>query len=139
MTVLRDLAVAVGTEFTAEEYDETYPPGYELHYWHRARSSVLMDRVRAACKKEDTVLEIGAGRGHYVRTYGPPVTTLMAAIWAIPASTKRCVPSFLPARTAADLDPDLRRRVTAVLLLDVNRASAEFIASVFQGYRRLPC
>jgi hypothetical protein len=56
-----------GAEFSDDDYDKAYPPDYELHYWHRARGSIVSGLVCSVCKKGDTVLEIGAGRGHYVR------------------------------------------------------------------------
>ena len=136
MTVLKDPAVAAGTEFTTEEYDETYPPGYELHYWHRARSSVLMDRVRTACKTGDTVLEIGAGRGHYVRVLRAAGFDAYGCDLGRPRVHEDVRAFFFAGTEFADLDPDLRRRVTAVLLLDVLEhieRPAEFIASVFQA------
>ncbi len=136
MTISNDPASAVGTEFTTEEYDETYPPGYELHYWHRARVSVLMDRVRTACRKGDTVLEIGAGRGHYVRVLRAAGFDAYGCDLGHPRVHDDVLPFFFAGTDAADLDPDLRRRVTAVLLLDVIEhieRPVDFIASVFQA------
>jgi len=59
--------VGDGTEFTGSEYDVAYPNGYELHYWHRACSRIVMDRARSVCQEGETLLEIGAGRGYYIR------------------------------------------------------------------------
>lgn len=136
MTISNDPASAAGTEFTAAEYDETYPPGYELHYWHVARSCVVMDRVRAACKKGDTILEIGAGRGHYVRVLRAAGYDAYGCDLGHPRVHEEVRAFFFAGTDAADLDPDLRRRVTAVLLLDVIEhieRPADFIASVFQA------
>ena len=54
---------AAGTEFTRDEVDEAYPAGYELHYWHCARSAIVRDYVGACCRNGDTVLEIGCIAG----------------------------------------------------------------------------
>ena len=62
-----DIEMDIGTEFRDVDYAAAYPPGYELHYWHLARSDIVKRLVRSACQKGDTILEIGAGRGHYVR------------------------------------------------------------------------
>jgi Methyltransferase domain len=108
-----------GTEFTGDEFDKGYPSGYELHYWNCARSAIVRDYVGSRCAKGETVLEIGASRGHYVRVLraagydaygcdlgGPPVYEDVEAF-------------VFPNTGFADLDVNLRRRVTAVLLLDV--------------------
>jgi SAM-dependent methyltransferase len=101
-----------------------------------ARGGIVRDFTRAFCKKGDTILEIGAGLGHYVRllraggfdAYGcdlgnPPVHEEVRA--------------FVFRQTGfAGLDADLRARVSAVLLLDVIEhveQSADFIASVLRS------
>jgi hypothetical protein len=82
------------TEFSRDEFDEAYPPGYELHYWQRARGGIIRDLVRAFCSKGDTILEIGAARGHYVRLLrAPMVSTPMAAIPETPRCMRRCAAS----------------------------------------------
>ena len=74
---------AVGTEFTRDEVDEAYPAGYELHYWHCARSAIVRDYVGACCRTGDTVLEIGSSRGTMCACFGQPDLMPMAATSAI--------------------------------------------------------
>jgi SAM-dependent methyltransferase len=135
MTISRDPAAAAGTAFSGDEYDEAYPTGYELHYWHRARSAIVLDCVRAACGKGDTVLEIGAGRGHYVRVLRAAGFDAYGCDLGRPR-VHEDVRGFVVAGTDfANLDADLRSRVSAVLLLDVIEhieRPADFIDSVFQ-------
>jgi 23S rRNA U2552 (ribose-2'-O)-methylase RlmE/FtsJ len=108
-----------GTEFSGNEFDEAYPDGYELNYWHRARGKIIRELARSFFKKTDRILEIGAGRGHYVRllradgfdAYGcdlgnPPVHEEVRAL-------------VYRQTDFADLDANLREQVSAVLLLDV--------------------
>jgi hypothetical protein len=128
-----NIADAVGTEFSGDEYDEAYPPGYELHYWHRARGNIVKHHVRSVCRKGDTVLEIGAGRGHYVRILRAAGFDAYGCDLGNPR-VHEDVRGFVFGETDfADLDPNLRERVTAVLLLDVIEhieQPADFIASV---------
>lgn len=108
-----------GAEFTGSEYDEAYPDGYELHYWHRARSRIVMDRARSVCQEGETLLEIGAGRGYYIRVLRAGGFDAYGCDLGNPR-VHEDVRGFVFTQTDfADLDADLRHRVTAVLLLDV--------------------
>jgi hypothetical protein len=136
MTVLTSSNNATGTEFTNNEFDEGYPSGYELHYWNCARSAIVKDYVISCCGKGDTVLEIGASRGHYVRVlraagfdaYGCDLGD---------APVYQDVQGFVfPKTDFANLDVGLRERVTAVLLLDVIEhieQPADFLRSVVES------
>lgn len=125
-----------GTEFSDDDYDEAYPPGYELHYWHRARGSIVSGLVRSFCKKGDTVLEIGAGRGHYVRLLRGDGFDAYGCDLGSP-KIHEGISAFVFGQTGfTDLDVSLRQRVTAVLLLDVIEhieQPADFIASVLES------
>ena len=110
---------AVGTEFTDSDYDEGYPAGYEFHYWVRARSRIVAHRVSMLCQKGETLLDIGAGRGHYVRVLRAGGFDAYGCDLGDPR-VHDDVRAFVFTKTDfVDLDADLRRRVTAVLLLDV--------------------
>ena len=134
MTISGDSADVVGTEFSGDEYDEAYPSGYELHFWHRARSAIVKDCVRAFCKKGDTVLEIGAGRGHYVRVLRADGFEAYGCDLGNPRVHDDARAFVFAGTDFAYLDVDLRRRATAVLLLDVLEHiedPTDFIASIF--------
>lgn len=136
MTISRDSADAVGTEFSGDEYDEAYPSGYELHYWHRARADIVKNCVRTFCKTGDTVLEIGAGRGHYVRVLRADGFEAYGCDLGNPLVHEDARAFVFTGTDFADLDSDLRKRVTAVLLLDVIEHiedPADFIASIFRA------
>ncbi len=113
------VAEAVGTEFTDSDYDEGYPNGYEFHYWVRARSRIVAHCVGTLCKKGETLLDIGAGRGHYVRVLRAEGFDAYGCDLGNPDVHDEVRPFVFTKTDFADLDADLRRRVTAVLLLDV--------------------
>jgi hypothetical protein len=133
MNATTNLGTAAGTEFSGDEYDEAYPPGYELHYWHRARGDIVKHHVSSVCKRGDTVLEIGAGRGHYVRILRAAGFDAYGCDLGNPR-VHADVRSFVFGGTDfANLDATLRERVTAVLLLDVIEhieRPADFVSSV---------
>lgn len=110
---------AAGTEFTGGQYDEAYPDGYEFHYWHQARSRIVAHRVGSLCRKGETLLEIGAGRGHYVRVLRAGGFDAYGCDLGSPNVHEDVRPFVFAKTDFADLDADLRGRVTAVLLLDV--------------------
>ena len=124
------------TEFSGDEFDEAYPPGYELHYWHRARSGIIRDLVRAFCSKGDTILEIGAARGHYVRLLRADGFDAYGCDTGNPKVHEE-VRGFVFGQTEfADLTVALRERVSAVLLLDVIEhveRPCDFIAALFRA------
>lgn len=124
------------TEFSGDQFDEAYPPGYELHYWHGARGAIIRDFARTFCKQGDTILEIGAGRGHYVRLLRADGFDAYGCDTGSPRVHEE-VRGFVSGQTDfADLDAGLRERVSAVLLLDVIEhieRPADFIASVLRS------
>ena len=133
MSVSADLADR-GTEFSGDEYDEAYPPGYELHYWHLARGNIVRDHIRSVHAAGDTLLEIGAGRGHYVRMLRADGYDAYGCDLGNPRIHDEVRAFVFPKTDFADLDAGLRQRVSGVLLLDVIEhieQPADFIASLF--------
>ena len=125
-----------GTEFSGDEFDEAYPPGYELHYWHLARSDIVRGYIRAFHKKGDTLLEIGAGRGHYVRMLRADGFDAYGCDLGNPRVHEEVRDFVFRQTDFADLDASLRERTSAVLLLDVIEHiehPVDFIASVFKS------
>lgn len=125
-----------GSEFSGDEFDDAYPPGYELHYWHRARGELVREFVRSVCKQGDTVLEIGPGRGHYIRLLRTDGFDAYGCDLGNPRVHEE-VRAFVFGETDfAALDAGLRGKISAVLLLDVIEHiehPEDFIASVLKS------
>jgi hypothetical protein len=51
------------TTYTADEYDENYPPGIERYFWNVARNAIIARSLRRAKMDGWPLLEIGCGRG----------------------------------------------------------------------------
>lgn len=108
-----------GTEFSGGDFDDAYPPGYEHHYWHRARSAIVKRYVQAFCCSRDTLLEIGAGRGHYVRVLRDAGFEAYGCDLGQPFVSGDVRSFYFENTDFVDLDVNLRDRVQGVLLLDV--------------------
>jgi hypothetical protein len=125
-----------GSEFSADDFDEAYPPGYELHYWHIARGEVIRDMVRSVCNAGATVLEIGPGRGHYVRLLRADGFNAYGCDLGVPRVHEEVKEFVFEKTDFARLDQGLREEVEAVLLLDVLEHidnPVEFLASVLKS------
>ena len=124
------------SEFSGDEFDEAYPPGYELHYWHLARAELVRDHVRSVCKDGETLLEIGAGRGHYVRLLREDGFDAYGCDLGNPSVHDEVRAFVFGGTDFADIDANLREKIGAVLLLDVIEhieRPEEFIASVLKS------
>ena len=108
-----------GTEFSGDEFDEAYPAGYELHYWHVARGGIIRKLAGSFCKPGDVTLEIGSGRGHYVRLLREDGFIAYGCDLGNPPVHDEVSPFVFLQTDFADIDSNLRQRVKAVLLLDV--------------------
>ncbi|QQN65479.1 methyltransferase domain-containing protein [Bradyrhizobium diazoefficiens] len=109
----------IGSEFSENEFDEDFPPGYERHYWHRARSAIVKSYVHAFCGLSDALLEIGAARGHYVNVLRKAGFDAYGCDLGDPWVHEETRSFVFPKTEFADIDKELRARVTTVLLLDV--------------------
>jgi SAM-dependent methyltransferase len=110
--------VTGGSAYSADDYARAFPAGYEQHFWHRARLSVVIDQL-ARLDVQGAVLDIGCGPGQYVR-----------ALCAAGYDCLGCDPGDVPTDPClagrlfprADLDTlpaEIRARVRVALLLDV--------------------
>ncbi|MET4519050.1 class I SAM-dependent methyltransferase [Bradyrhizobium sp. I1.7.5] len=124
--------------FSAEEFDEDFPPGYERHYWHRARSAIVKSYVFASCGPGDTLLDIGAARGHYVSVLRKAGFDAYGCDLGGPWVHEEARPFVFPKTDFADIDKELRDRVTTVLLLDVLEHIEQPVSFIGAIFRALP-
>ncbi|UPJ47788.1 methyltransferase domain-containing protein [Bradyrhizobium sp. 200] len=130
----------IGSEFSETEFDEDFPPGYERHYWHRARSAIVKSYVHAFCGLSDTLLEIGAARGYYVSVLRKAGFDAYGCDLGDPWVHEEARPFVFPKTDFADIDKELRDRVTTVLLLDVLEHiehPVTFIEAIFRAFPAL--
>lgn len=130
----------IGSEFSESEFNELFPPDYERHYWHRARSAIVKSYVRAFCGRGDALLEIGAARGHYVSVLRKVNFDAHGCDLGDPWVHEELRPFVFPKTHFADIDKELRDRVTTVLLLDVLEHIEQpvtFIETIFRAFAAL--
>ncbi|WP_027521996.1 bifunctional 2-polyprenyl-6-hydroxyphenol methylase/3-demethylubiquinol 3-O-methyltransferase UbiG [Bradyrhizobium sp. Ec3.3] len=130
----------VGSEFSNNEFDEAFPPGYERHYWHRARSAIVKSYVQAFCDRRETLLEIGAARGYYVSGLRKAGFDVYGCDLGDPWVHEEARPFVFLKTDFASIDKDLRDRVTTVLLLDVLEHIEQpvtFIEAIFRAFPAL--
>lgn len=103
------------TQYTAQQYEENYPPGIEQHFWHRARNAIIARTLLRAGMADSFLLEIGCGTGivvSYLRRRGmhcigcdladsPAVDQLRGVVLAgtdfrdLPAGTRQSISGVL--------------------------------------------
>jgi len=133
----------IGSEFSDDEFDELFPPGYERHYWHRARSAIVKSYVHAFCGLRDTLLEIGTARGQCVSVLRKAGFDAHGCDLGNPWVHDDAKPFVFTKTDFADIDQELRDRVTTILLLDVLEhiehpvAFIEAISGAFPALRTL--
>ncbi|MFK4492350.1 methyltransferase domain-containing protein [Bradyrhizobium sp. USDA 336] len=128
----------MGTEFSENEYYDAYPPGYERHYWHCARSAIFKSYVHAFCGIGDTILEIGAARGHYVSVLRKAGFDAYGCDLGDPWVHEEVRPFVFTKTHFADIDKELRDRVSTVLLLDVLEHIEQPVTFIEAIFRALP-
>jgi SAM-dependent methyltransferase len=110
------------TAYNSEQYLESYPSGIDDYFWHVARHRVVhraLRRALGAGAAGNRVLEIGCGRGiviRYLRNHGVDCFgTELAPVDVDPD----LAPYINAACDCFDLPSEVRRRVDALMLLDV--------------------
>lgn len=128
----------IGSAFSESEFEEDFPTGYEQHYWHLARSAIVKSYVYAFCGLNDTLLEIGTARGHYVRVLRQAGFDAYGCDLGDPWVHDEARPFVFPKTDFVDIDKELRDRVTTVLLLDVLEHIEQPVTFIEAIFRALP-
>jgi SAM-dependent methyltransferase len=107
------------TAYTADQYDENYPPGIEQYFWHVARNTIIARSLKQSGMGGWPLLEIGCGRGiivEYLRRRGTDCVGCELAAAPVPDHLRTVV---LDRTDFADLPAEQRGRIHGVLLCDV--------------------
>ena len=136
----RDLECCIvrNTEFTQNETSEAYPPGVEDHYWHVARSRILLQLLKQVGGVR--VLDVGCSRGilvNYLLHCGIESYGVDLALTEIPDHLRDRI--FLGLK-AEDLPLALRNSIDTILLCDVIEHLPDpdaFLASLCRAFPNL--
>ncbi|MBV9154101.1 MAG: class I SAM-dependent methyltransferase [Alphaproteobacteria bacterium] len=107
------------TEFTLRQYDQTYPPGIEQHFWNSARNAIIAARLSRAEMANGSLLEIGCGTGivlDYLRRRGMDCIGCDLASAPVPDRLRDVVLTGTDFRSLA---AETRHKIDGVLLCDV--------------------
>lgn len=107
------------TEFTTQQYDESYPAGIEHHFWNSARNSIIARALAQADMATGNLLEIGCGRGivlEHLRRRGMECIGCELANAPVPEGLRPFVYTGTDFRSLPD---ETRKRIDGVLLCDV--------------------
>ena len=107
------------TKFNSQEFDFAYPPGIEHHYWTISRNFLLMRAIRQAGLQNESILEIGCGKGLVVAALRANNFKCWGAELANVNPVAEAA-SYVKFNTdAATLDNTFRDQVTVLMFLDV--------------------
>ena len=107
------------TQFNLQEFDFAYPPGIENHYWQRGRNFLLMKAIRDAGLQNESILEIGCGKGHVVATLRNNNISCWGAELADVASVDAAAAYVKSNMDAALMEVAFRNQITVLMFLDV--------------------
>ncbi len=116
-------------------YIEGYPEGIERHFWHISRNDIVYRWLAPRLKAEDLVMDVGCGTGHVVREFRSRGMKIQGVEMGSPPISPGAEAAIHTQKDLFDLDPELKRRINAVLLLDVIEHMAdrrEFLRRLFE-------
>jgi SAM-dependent methyltransferase len=112
-------AGAIDTAFSTSQYDESYPEGYENHFWNLARTNIVLNALQRNVAKTDIILEVGCGRGLYVAKARQAGFVALGCDLGRPRVHDEVANYVQVGTDFRDLDPAILATVSAVLVLDV--------------------
>lgn len=107
------------TEFTLRQYEQTYPPGIEQHFWNSARNAIIAATLSQAGMAGGSLLEIGCGTGivlDHLRRRGIDCIGCDLANAPVPDRLRNVVSTGTDFRS---LPAETRQKIDGVLLCDV--------------------
>jgi SAM-dependent methyltransferase len=121
------------TEFTLRQYDESYPPGIERHFWNSARNAIIATTLAQTDMATGSLLEIGCGTGivlDHLRRSGIDCIGCDLANAPVPDRLRGFVSTGTDFRT---LPVETRNNIDGVLLCDLIEHvpnAASFLAEI---------
>lgn len=128
------------TEFTTQQYDESYPAGIEHHFWNSARNSIIVRALGQADMAMGKLLEIGCGRGivlDHLRQKGINCIGCDLASAPVPERLRRFIHTDTDFRS---LPIETRKQIDGVLLCDVIEHvpdAGSFLSEIRDAFPRL--
>ncbi len=105
--------------FSDTQYSESYPDGVENHFWHLARNRLVAATLRNTLPSVARVLEIGCGPAIVLRHLRASNMDCWGCDIGRPAVPVEHADHVFVQQDCLRLDPEFRRSVDALLLLDV--------------------
>jgi len=105
------------TAYTAQQFQDNYPPGMEHHWWSRARADVVRRALHGF--RGTTILDVGCGPGIVVQHLRACGFTCFGCELGQPDVLPAVQDLVWTGQDAAALDPAFRAGVGVALLLDV--------------------
>ena len=107
------------TEFSLRQYDESYPPGIERHFWNNARNRIIANTLSRSGMAGGFLLEIGCGTGivlEHLQRRGMHCIGCDLAKAPVPGHLREIISTGTHFRA---LPAETRQAVEGVLLCDV--------------------
>ena len=107
------------TEFSLRQYEESYPPGIEQHFWNSARNAIIATTLSQTGMAGGSLLEIGCGTGivlEHLRKNGINCIGCDLANAPVPDRLRGFVTTGTDFRA---LPVETRHNIAGVLLCDV--------------------
>ena len=123
--------------FSDTQYSEAYPEGIQNHFWHLARNRLVAATLLNALPSVGRVLEIGCGPAIVLRHLRASNMDCWGCDLGRPIVPAECTEHVFLQQDCLRLDPEFRRSVDALLLLDVLEHiedDSEFLRAIGDGF-----
>lgn len=128
------------TEFEKSQFELAYPNGVEHNYWGLTRNYILWKNIKGRRLQNETILEIGCGRGGVVK-YLQNRGINCHGVELADCTPHNGAEEFIQTDTdALNLEKDTRDKYTVIMLLDVIEHienPEEFVKQVLEKFENV--